>query len=274
MKIIFIPISITGYLLDSASERFRCRWLAPHLNADIYDRTQNLSDYDAIIYNKSYISEEMIALSERHKDKFQMLDMTDIWFPFHEDNLRRMAKNCRLLTASSADLAEELKKFGNAHYLPDRQNLDFYKARKVHINKPAILVWFGYVENFERIRPLLTYIEDKELPLLIISDRPPRYAKNPIFRGEFRKWSLETSNNDIISGDIVLNPLWKYKSNNKTTTAWALGMPVAENEKEIERFLNWEERRIEAKRRLKEAKEKWDIRTSAKELKNLIRRHI
>ena len=35
--------------MNSASERFRCTWLAPYLNADIYDRTQDLDDYDVIM---------------------------------------------------------------------------------------------------------------------------------------------------------------------------------------------------------------------------------
>jgi len=274
MKIIFIPVSITGYLLDSASQRLRCDWLASYLNADIYDRTQNLGDYDVIFHNKTYISEEMIALSKKYRHKLQILDTTDLWSPFHEDKFSRMAENCGFLTASTPELAGELKRFGDAHCIPDRQDLNFYKVKKIHADKPALLVWFGYAENFGRVKPLLAYIEDKKLPLLIISDRPPRYMKNPLFRGEFRKWSLETSNNDIISGDIVLNPLARYKSNNKTTTAWALGMPVATNEKETEKFLNWKERKNEAEKRLKEVREKWNIKISAKELKELIRRHL
>ena len=65
-------------------------------------------------------------------------------------------------------------------------------------------------------------------------------------------------------------PRGQYKSNNKVTKAWALGMPVARMSEDLERFLDPEERKKEAELRLKEVKEKWDVKTSVSEMKQLI----
>ena len=67
MKIIFVPIGLSGYLKNSASERFRCTWLAPHLNAEIYNRSQNLDEYDIIYYNKGFYLDEFRALAKRYR---------------------------------------------------------------------------------------------------------------------------------------------------------------------------------------------------------------
>ena len=264
MKIIIIPVGQTGYLQGSASERFRCYWLAPPLGADVYDRTQNFDDYDVIIHQKTYVSKEFVALSKKYKNKTQILDITDMPIEFR-DQFEQMAENCKMITTSSLDLADSMKIFNPCTYcIPDRHNLSFYKVSKQHVNRTPQLVWFGYFDNFKRIEPLLNYIE-KRFILWTICDKPTGH-------GRFIKWTLENSNNDIIRGDIVLNPLAPFKSNNKTTTAWALGMPVATTESEIERFIDVNERMKESKFRLAEVREKWDIKISAEEIKQLIRR--
>ena len=211
MKIIFVPISLSGYLMNSASERLRCRWLAPYLNADIYDRTQDLDNYDVIIYNKGFYPQEFRTLAKRYQNKLQILDSTEPDWLFYPEIFEEMASYCHILTSSTLELAEELKQFGDSYHIPDRQELSFYKIQKKHKNVHVKLVWFGYIENFKRINFLIDSIDNWCLPLLVITNRQPAY-------GGFIEWALETSNENIIKGDIVLNPLAKYKSNNKTTS--------------------------------------------------------
>ena len=82
---------------------------------------------------------------------------------------------------------------------------------------------------------------------------------------------------DILTCDIIVNPQsskgkWKFKSNNKTIQAWAFGLPVALNIEELKKFLDENERRKEAIKRLKEVEERWGIEKSIEEIKNLIER--
>ena len=83
---------------------------------------------------------------------------------------------------------------------------------------------------------------------------------------------------DIVRGDIVLNPTfrtgkWKYKSNNKTTQAWALGMPVATNDTELLAFVDETNRQAEAEKRLTEVMNEWTTERSVSRLKEIIEKH-
>ena len=62
----------------------------------------------------------------------------------------------------------------------------------------------------------------------------------------------------------------RFKSNNKTLQCWALGMPVAKTADDLDRFVDPAERNKEAKVRLKEIKERWDVKISVDEMKALI----
>lgn len=269
MKIIFIPLEIEVYLINSGSQRLRCDWLAPLLNADIYNRTQDLEQYDVIIYQKTYITNEVRVLVEKYKHKLQIFDLCDPEHWFRKDLIKYMIDRCKLIISSNHWLADELKKTFNkeVYVIPDRQNLDFYTVKKVHQDVPVKLVWFGYSDNFYLVKPYLEKIQELQLPLIIIGDYSVNY-------GIFIQWQLNTFCSDIIKGDIVFNPSIPWKSNNKTTTAWALGMPVAVNIEEIDKFINYYERIKEAELKLKEVKEQWDIKLSAAELLNLIKENI
>jgi hypothetical protein len=265
MKIIYIPFGIDGYLLNSGSQRLRCEWMAPLLGADIYNRTQDLENYDVIIYQKSYVGKEVRIIAEKYKHKLQIFDLCDPEHWFRKDLVQYMIDRCKIIISSNQWLADELKKTFNreVEVIPDRQKLDFYTIRKVHEDVPVKLVWFGYCDNFYLVKPYLDEIKERQLPLLIIGDYPVNY-------GIYFQWTLDTFCSDIIRGDVVFNPIVPWKSNNKTTTAWTLGMPVASNIEEIDRFLDYKERIKESELRINEVKEKWDIKLSANELFNLI----
>jgi len=88
-------------------------------------------------------------------------------------------------------------------------------------------------------------------------------------------WNALTVNADIIKADIVLNPRlntgkWKYKSNNKTVHAWALGMPVAHTDKELDALASKESREKESKEKLELVKNEYDVLLSVKQYQDLI----
>ena len=269
MKIIIIPLSVDGYLFNSGSERIRCRWLAPHLKADIYVGSGSLEEYDVIIYQKCYLSKQVKDLSIKYSHKLQIFDVCDPEWLFRPDDFHAMAKRCNFITCSSEDLRKELSEMGYKTYLiPDRLELKYFSGiKKYHQDRPISLTWFGYAGNFDPIVDMIKFIEHNDLPLWVISDKPTGY-------GKWIKWDEKDWLHDIMRGDIVLNPKVKYKSNNKTITSWALGMPVAHTIEDISRFLSLEERENESKIRIKEVQEKWNISQSSEELLSIINETI
>jgi len=89
------------------------------------------------------------------------------------------------------------------------------------------------------------------------------------------KWNKETYQDELLECDIIVNPTstkgkWGYKSNNKTLTAWSLGIPVANTVEELKRFINAEERIKEAEIRKKEIINDWDVKLSVADYINII----
>jgi hypothetical protein len=235
------------------------------MGADIYNRTQDLEQYDVIIYQKTYVTTEVRALAEKYKHKLQIFDLCDPEHWFRKDLVKYMIDRCKIITCSTQWLADEISNTFSREVdvIPDRQKLDFYKVKKIHEDVPVKLVWFGYSDNFYLVKPYLDEINTRQLPFIIIGDYPVNH-------GIFYQWNLDTFCRNIIKGDVVFNPTAPWKSNNKTTTSWALNMPVATNIEEIDKFLDYNERIKELELRLQEVKDKWDIKISASDLLNLI----
>lgn len=269
MKICIIPISwCYSFYQNSASERFRCDWLLEPLNAKKYNGSQNLDNYDAIIYQKAH-SRKAVELSKKYKHKIQIFDSVDPEWLFPEGrHLKELIVNMDFIITSTEKLAEGFRQFNKPVYtIPDRHNLKYYQVEKNHEDKKSVLVWFGYSENFERIKPLLPIIKAYNLELITICDKPV------YDNAKFVKWDYKTVNEEIIKGDIVLNlpDQEGYKSNNKTVSAWLLKMPVVEKISDLFKFLDYKERIKEANGKYIYAKENYDIKIFAKEINNLIK---
>ncbi len=268
-KIIIIPVSYCfPFFKDSASERFRCDWLLPYLPADKYNGHQKLDDYDVIIYQKAH-SLEMLNLAKKYKNKkVQIYDNTDPDFIFND--LKEFVNCMDFVTTSTQATAKGFEIYGVPSYvIPDRHELSYYREIKVHrqIDNP-LFVWFGYADNFVRIEPLLPILKGHKFELKAVCEQPVEY-------GNFVAWNKNTINKEIIEGDIVLNlpDNYGYKSNNKTTTAWCLGMPVVEKITQIFEFLECEDRVKEAEKRLKQVQEEYNIKRSAEEILYLIEQY-
>lgn len=270
MKIIIIPVSFCySFFKNSASERFRCDWLLKHLPADKYDGTQDLDEYDVIIYQKAH-NLDMIELSKKHRDKIQIFDETDPEFLFERnDFIKELAKNMTFVTTSTKAVANGFKFYYDkpSFVIPDRHEFDFYEKKKEHHQSMPALVWFGYAANFKRIEPLIPIIKEYGLELITICEKPVSY-------GEFIKWDLITVNEEILKGDIVLNlpDEYGYKSNNKSTTGYILGLPVVEKVSDLFRFLDPIERVRAAEEGYKDVMENYNIKQSAEEIKELIKK--
>ncbi len=246
------------------SSRIRGEWIAKYWDqCEMYSTGK---EYEGLIFQKAYW-EEMVK-------NFNGKKFFDICDPDWLDNrpVVEMIRNCNGVVTSTQALADQIKKFdiGNIPVIciPDRVDLEWSRpVREKHKGCAKSCVYFGYSGNAKVVlEPAIESLKRRGLSLTVISDQP-FYAND-----EFVRYDQETVNEEIIKHDIVLLPnapsnnyRFQFKSNNKTIQSWALGMPVATNGTELDRFLNGKEREKERVKRLKEVKEKWDVKISVKE---------
>jgi hypothetical protein len=160
--------------------------------------------------------------------------------------------------------------------VPDRLNMDYFTVKKQHTEEAKSAVWFGYFHKANALlNRVIPSLKARNLSLYVVSNSE-FYPDNDY--GVEISNILWTPNNcfmDIQSGDFVINPGSpfgdpRFKSNNKTLIAWALGMPVASTAEDMDRFLNPKERQKESEFRQKEINEKWNIELSIKQYRDLI----
>lgn len=252
------------------SSRIRGHWLINHWpEAEVFEQGKK---YEAVIFQKTYWLEYL-----KSYDGIKILDLCD---PDWLDTVPiiDVLDNVDAVTVSSEGLQQEIKKFTDkpVYFIPDRQDLTFHNIQKKHEGIAKSVVWFGYSHNVKVLDIVINTLKRNKLFLTVISDCRPPYTKadeNIVFDWKNPKWDF---NKEILKHDIVLmpantSPRGRFKSLNKTYTAWSLGMPVATSILELKRFLDPIERQKEADLRLKEVKEKYDVRTSVQEFKNIIK---
>jgi predicted metal-dependent hydrolase len=88
-------------------------------------------------------------------------------------------------------------------------------------------------------------------------------------------WDEKTVDDEIQKADFALFPdnlsgRGKYKSNNKTVHAWALGLPVAKTKNDMIRFLEEEERIKESTERLEQVWREYNVKISAQQMDELV----
>jgi hypothetical protein len=257
------------------SSKIRGHWLVKNWpDAEIFVAGKN---YDVIIYQKVYHIEHA-----RKFKGFKILDLCDPDWLHWAYRVKEMIEEVDVITTSSENLMIAIKQFTDKPviYIPDRINLNTFIHQKVHFGDAKSVVWFGYSDNYEVLDPTLSILKKLKLDLVVVSDG--LYSAPSQYEGSFKvinyKWKDETAYSNIITGDIALNPRkttgkWKFKSTNKTLIAWALGLPVATNDIELKKFIKEEERIKEVELRQKELKEKWDIKYSIQQFKEILKNY-
>jgi len=252
------------------SSRIRGYWVIEALKKLGYDANilRQGEDCSVLIFQKAYWKEMARA--------FKGIKILDICDPDWLDGVE-MANFCKEMDAvitSTIQLKKEMQGFCKCpvYFIPDRVKLENLPKPKIHKGGAKDCCWFGYSHNMEVLEAIPLKLKKLGLSLTVISDGQ---YKDGVIAVKNIKWQAETVDRNIQKSDIVVMPLSKigrnvYKSNNKIVHSWALGMPVATNPQELERFLDSNERNKEAAKRLKEIKEKYDVRLSAEELLNLI----
>lgn len=257
---------------NTASSRYQGHWLMKYWpEAEVYRYGQK---YDAIIFQKAYLPEYM-----KLYDGVKILSICDPdWINGVE--IKRISEYIDGIVCPTEEIAKFLRQLTDkpVKVIPDRIDLNFYKERKIHKGKAKEAVWHGYSQNHYTIKAAKGALYRLGLRLSVISDSS--FTLNSDSDSEkiderYTKWNSDNFGREFIKSDICIlpgstNPLHKYKSNNKTTLAWSLGLPVATNVEELTRFMDESERIKEQKLRYKEVKEKYDVKLSVKEYQEFI----
>lgn len=237
-------------------------------------------EYDTVIYQKAYWKE--------HARNFKGTKILDICDPdwLGGDHVREMSDLVDGITCPTQEMADFMKQFGKpVRVIKDRHDIEEFKENKIHRGNAKMVLWFGYAQNFHALSDarVLQHLIRLGLKIKYISNTKVSLAddENEInFHGQekFVKYDNEnpTKNNwEMIEADFALLPrsikvYHRFKSDNRKSTCWLLGLPVAENLEEMERFLSEEARIKEGKEKREYAREEYNVKKSVKEMKEFI----
>lgn len=124
----------------------------------------------------------------------------------------------------------------------DKIDLSIYNKTKVHRNSEEhIITWHGSYGNISSLELARSDLErlglEHKIKLICVYDRTTEFKVHSFnnIELEIREWSNQEVIDSLLQADVSINPKyinhWKsYKSDNKTVTAWALGIPCVEDD--------------------------------------------
>lgn len=272
MRTLFLPCYFDGLSTRSGSARIRCHWVAKHWEgAEVYDKTQPLAGWDLYVFQKLYLTEEPIGWIKavarwRAQGKCRLaFDLCDPDF-LGEEHKRRMLKVLPLFdfaVVTTGPLEDWMKQWLPTYRIPDRLDIEEVQAIGRHecrdVEMP-LLVWAGYDYNLDALDELMPEIRSLGCPPVTLLA-----FEEPVPFEEF--WSAV-----LQAGDVLLNPRpqdtrHRFKSDNKTLVARALGMPVAQNGGQLRRLMDPAYRRMVATIDRELVEEHWPVRLSVEDWK-------
>lgn len=277
---------------NAASTRIRVTWPAKHTDRFVITEDEELLAKCGAVVFQTRFSNDDLNLAVRLKDKgIKILgDFTDPDWSYEygglSDSLKSMIElsDCVMLSTSVLE-----KSFNDVFdkqtvVIPDRIDLSIYNKVRKHIkNDTHRIVWFGSFGNLESIELARADLEklgkDFKITLVCIYDKKDGY-KIKDFKNinlEYYEWTEQKVIDELLLCDVSINPRydnWKsYKSNNKTVTAWALGIPCIERNfyTEIEKYLsNVNLRNTDGAKFRDIVVNRYDVKESAKELTEVV----
>ncbi|MDZ4228359.1 MAG: hypothetical protein U1E54_03875 [Candidatus Levybacteria bacterium] len=265
------------------SSRIRGHWLVKYWpEVEIFKIGRKYKKF--IIFQKVYWLEYVEMIKKQYPDTILILDMCDADFLHWGYRIKQMTELMDAVTTSTEELHKFMSKITKkpVRWIPDRLDFEMFKQpKKVHKGRAKIAAWYGYSENFKMLDAAVnSLIKYKFEELIVVASKRRPYMLPISVEGKIQltnyPWTLETVNEDLLRADLVINPVglqgrFKYKSNNKTIAAWALGLPVAHNEEELKLLMDEADRIKEANKRYEEVRKDYDIKQSVESLKELIK---
>lgn len=264
MKILFVPFYVQcPQHRFAASARIRAEWPAKYLGAKLQNinkislqKEVDERDFDLIIFQKCYnknFLDLVLYLKEYNNEYRNKTDKKFIKFAFdlcdaewlnREEELKAMINLMDFVVASTNQIKKWVQKnFPDkiCYKIPDGHDLEYYQefmdGCREPLNyelKPMNYIWYGNsgtIKSLKAILPTIERITGKGDTLTIIADERARgQVESQRIGVKFVPWLLDTVNNEVRKGNLVLNPRldtpgYAVKSNNKTVMAYILGRP-------------------------------------------------
>jgi len=235
--------------------------------------------YDVVIFQKVWWRELYEQL-----DCIKVLDLCDPEWLMAGWPIVEMSYLVDAIVVASDGLYNALKPIINPDcelvWINDRVDFQqFGKGMKKQYTSDTVskIGWFGYFGNGEKTLQQVIYsLREHDLKLKIISDNTieypdfEQYIENVEFNWETLPYEMLDC--DLMLNPPILSPYSKYKSQNKTYLAWALGLPVATNGDELRELLDMVYLRGQSHRVYDLVRLEYDVKQSIKEYKDLIDR--
>ena len=289
-RVTFIPSGD----IENAGARFRAYWPAQFMpNATVATwpdiRAGKLPDADAYVFQKLVDVALMTRLRERGALVFW--DVCDpVWW-FNPTDASEAAKVSSGMVASSDALAADLTEWGGrrAHVIADRVWLGHYTRQCRHEDRaPVRFIWYGSAQNrialygaaanMARLRA-----DGHDVTLTVFDNAPesPIPGMDADFPVYYTRWTLARESETLAAHDIALLPPYPgpwgvVKSNNRTLSAWATGLPVTSGmdyRTMVKLVTDVELRRTSMAAGLDSVRREWNIERSASEWTALIEEH-
>jgi hypothetical protein len=295
-KVLFLPFAKQeGMNPFSASSRLRAQWVVKYWNeADYWDGEIDPFSYETIIFQKFYQMPYQREMARKLKEagKRIILDNCDAEWVVSGDRDRALLEMSKIVDFTVCSTwwltnATILRYPTVAYFIPDRQDLEFFPRVKKHKpTKNPIIVWYGNQNTLAYLNKKKHILEElgKNYPNLIVKvimEKGFNFTLENV-AVEMYEWNINTVNDEILDGDVVFNPhgtdeISLAKSDNKTTNAWALGLPVVSNGSDkvmvehFKRLLDNHKLRQEIGKKARAVVEKfYDVRTSVTQWKELL----
>lgn len=289
-RVVFIPAGD----ITNAGARMRAYWPArymPDAAVVTWDgvRAGELPEVgagDAVIFQK--LVDVGLMRSLRDRGALVFWDVCDPAWWFNPTDAREAVEAADGLVGSCWPLVDDLSSWSGraARMIPDRVLLDHFTHKRAHEeSRPVRLIWFGSMQNrvalyaagasLARLRA-----NGHEVTLTIFDNAPdnplPGFdAELPVY---YTRWALEREAETLAAHDIALLPSYpgpwgSVKSNNRTVTAMAAGLPVASGfsyEALRDLVCDVQLRREKAAEGLRLVRRDWNVELSAVEWLTLI----
>ena len=260
------------------SSRIRVQWLLNYWPEAELFRTGR--KYEVVIFQKAYWLQYAEAF-----EGIKILDVCEPHFLNWRSNVKRMIDCCDAVTASSEALVDVLEKYTSrpVRCIPDRLDPHAFGGMwKNHTGRgrAKCVAWYGYSHNFAALDSIIDVLPELGIEeLVVIADEQKPYYVPVALAGKLcvrnLAWGPDSVSRDLLKADIVINPTmhngrWKYKSNNKTLTAWAIGLPVAHTRDELAALMPEEARVRDMAQRRYRLFDEYHVRRSVDQYRRLI----
>jgi len=281
MKILIIPMSyVTGG--SPISTRYRCKNLVRN-SGDFteYNGTQNIDDYDAIIFQKAN-NEITWKISEKYKNsKILILDLADPIYlsSFYHccgkdkccDYINDIILNMDCIVVNSWGMYKDCYLLYNkpVYFIEDYYDFSLYKnIPKYHTEdkKNLKIIYFGLAETFSRHLSCLKLITQYNCSLIFFSNKDLGY-------GKFIPYSEDIFTETLLSCDLSVSyfdTINNRKSNSKCCVSWIFGLPCITSDSDFVRFLDYNERIKESEYRFNYVRKYYDIQIACNLYKEVI----